>query len=77
VMIGRFVGLLHLGSFWCGGIVDNHLQKVWHLRMLLRVSHLCMPWTIADPSRYLASLQIFDRIPLNGINNSWPTEFSP
>jgi hypothetical protein len=51
VMIGRCVDLLHLGSFWCGGIVDNHLQKVWHLRMLLQVSHLCLPGTIEDPLR--------------------------
>jgi hypothetical protein len=95
------------------------------LRMLLQVSHLCMPGTITDPSRYLEELRRqrqvdltcgsqvlrgrgrpdrhhiarfrqsfrqgspmtgycikwnsteYDRMPLNGSSNSWPTELSP
>jgi hypothetical protein len=48
---------------------------LWHLRMLLQVSHLCMPGTIADPSRYLEELRRQRQVDLTCGSQVLRTEF--
>jgi hypothetical protein len=45
------------------------------LRMLLQVSHLCMPGTIANPSRYLEELRRQRQVDLTCGSQVWRTEF--